>query len=233
MKHILLSLLLFPLTLFAQNRDALSLDAGFDIYSRYVWRGAMFSNLPNIQPALTAGVGNFSFTAWGSYALTGNYAEVDLFLSYSKSGFTLSVNDYFAVNEEDLSFTDYGNWQRSTTDHLVEIASVYEFGLSNLPLTLTASVMVYGADLNQSDKQNYSTYFEARYDLTLESSQVGIFTGGTANKGYYADSPSIVNVGVDFRKTTKITDGFGIPVHYSLIYNPALKNIFFVLGLSF
>ncbi len=233
MKHILLSLLLFPLTLFAQNRDALNLDAGFDIYSRYVWRGALFNSLPNIQPAVTVGAGNFSLTAWGSYGLTGNYAEVDLFLSYSKSGFTLSVNDYFAVNEEDLSLTNYGSWERSTTDHLVEISSVYDFALSNLPFTLTASVMVYGADLNQSGQQNYSTYFEARYDYALESSQIGFFTGGTANKGYYAGSPSIVNVGADYRKTTKITESFSIPAHYSLIYNPAFQNIFFVLGLSF
>lgn len=93
--------------------------------------------------------------------------------------------------------------------------------------------MVYGADLNQSGQQNYSTYFEARYDYALESSQIGFFTGGTANKGYYAGSPSIVNVGADYRKTTKITESFSIPAHYSLIYNPAFQNIFFVLGLSF
>ena len=69
----------------------LSLDAGVDWYSKYVWRGMLLTNDPVLQPSVTLGYKGFSLNVWGSYDVTDvneddndEYAlqELDLTLGY-------------------------------------------------------------------------------------------------------------------------------------------------------
>ncbi len=217
----------------AQENKRLAFNAGFDIYSRYVWRGLSFSDAPNIQPYMTFTLGNWSLTGFGSYATSKNYAEIDVFLSYSNNGFTFNLNDYYNEDEQDLSAFNYGDWNRSTTSHLLEASMVFDGTLHRFPLILTASTMVYGADLNTRNNQNYSTYFEAKYPFALNDYSLSLFAGGTINKGFYADKAAIVNIGLESNHEVKFSDYFSLPVKASFYLNPNQKDVFLVLGISF
>ena len=46
-------------------------DVGADIMSRYVWRGAGYSNGPSIQPYMSYASGDFEIGFWGAYANDG------------------------------------------------------------------------------------------------------------------------------------------------------------------
>lgn len=171
--------------------------------------------------------------AWGSYATTGGYAETDLFLSYSVGNFTLSVNDYFSEDEFDMASTDFTEFKRDTTAHLIEVALAYEAFAESFPLTLTASVMAYGADLNSKGNQNYSTYFEVAHPFTYGGYEFSWFVGGTFNKGYYADKAALVNLGLKTTYNLKISESFSLPVSTSIITHPYNRDIFMVVGVAF
>ena len=69
-----------------------------DLQTKYVWRG-MEMMIQNSSPVLFPSV-NYSWEglfiyAMGGYAVNGEYAEVDLGISYTWKGFTLGFNDYY------------------------------------------------------------------------------------------------------------------------------------------
>lgn len=216
-----------------QEKDKLLFDAGFDLYSRYVWRGLLFSDAPNVQPYMAFNWKGWTLMGWGSYALSKNYAEIDLFLSWSAGCLTLNLNDYYTENEEDLASVDYDNWRRSGTGHLVETSMVLDGTGKKIPLIFTASTLVYGPDFSDRRNQNYSTYFEVKYPFKMQDYDLSIFAGGTVNKGYYAAGAAMVNVGLQSTHNIAINDEFSIPTNILFILNPEHKDVFLVLGISF
>jgi len=90
-----ISLCLISVGSMGQEESNVSFDAGVDFYSRYVWRGLLFTDAPSIQPYMSLTKGGFTIMAWGSYATSKNYAYIDLFLSYTTGGLTINLNDYF------------------------------------------------------------------------------------------------------------------------------------------
>ncbi len=228
-----ISLCLISVGSMGQEESNVSFDAGVDYYSRYVWRGLLFTDAPSIQPYMSLTKGGFTIMAWGSYATSKNYAEIDLFLSYTTGGLTINLNDYFTEDERDMASTDFTEWRDSLTNHLVEAALVYQLPLDNFPLTLTASTFIYGADLNSDLNQNFSTYFEAKYPFSYKAYDMAVFIGGTPAKGYYANDAAIVNLGLSAGYPIKMTESFSLPVNMSFILHPYNKDVFFVVGFSF
>jgi hypothetical protein len=238
MKKIFLTLALGLLVSasFSQEQDTTpeesALNFGVDLYSRYVWRGLEFSDAPNIQPWASVTWKGLTLMAWGSYATSKNYAEVDFFLSYAWNGLTVGVNDYFNP-VIDTVFNDYSIWTDSTTPHLVEAFVSYQLPFENFPLLLTASTFIYGADRNAENKSNYSTYLEAAYPFTSGKNEISLFAGATLGEGYYASDASFVNVGAKISRNITVTDKFEIPINGQLIFHPKNRNVFFVVGVSF
>ncbi|MBI9064695.1 MAG: hypothetical protein JEZ14_22105 [Marinilabiliaceae bacterium] len=235
MKKIVLmfSLCLISLGSMGQEESKVAFDAGVDFYSRYVWRGLLFTDAPSIQPYMSFTKGGFTAMAWGSYATSKNYAEIDLFLSYTTGGLTFNLNDYFTEDERDMASTDFTEWRDSLTNHLVEASIVYTLPTEGFPLVLMTSTFIYGADLDSDLNQNYSTYFEAKYPFTYNDYDMAVFIGGTLSKGYYANDAAIVNLGFNAGYPIKVTDSFSLPVNMSLILHPYNKDVFFVVGVSF
>lgn len=76
-------------------------DAAFA--SKYLWRGQRLTDEPVLQPAMTLGIGGFSFNAWGNMDLTdinpglvtgdmqGRFSEIDYTFSYDYSFTDVSV----------------------------------------------------------------------------------------------------------------------------------------------
>ncbi|PWD98256.1 hypothetical protein [Marinilabilia rubra] len=227
-----LIVLLFQVKVHAQEAGEVSLESSVGFCSRYVWRGLLFDDAPNIQPYIAVTWKNFTAATWGSYATSGNYAEVDLFLSYCNEGFTLCVNDYFTEDETDMSISDYSEWRRDETNHLIEAVLIYEPPFQNLPFQFTASSFVYGADLDDEGDQNFSTYFEVKYPFSFHKHDCNVFIGGTTHDGFYANDPGIVNLGVSATKQFKISESTQLPVSTSLTFNPSNRDVFFVFNIS-
>ena len=235
---LVLSICLFSIGAIGQEQSNVSFDAGVDFYSQYVWRGLLFSAAPNVQPYMSITWKGFTAMTWASYATSKmHYGEVDLFLSYSTGGLTINLNDYYTQEYEDeagnfVSY-DYSEWDRELTSHLVEASLVYQLPAENFPLMLTASMFIYGADLDSDLNQNYSTYFEAKYPFSFNDYDFSVFMGGTIGKGFYANNTAIVNLGVNSAYSIQVTDSFALPVNMSLILHPYNKDVFFVVGVSF
>lgn len=241
----LLFLMMFPAFTEAQDNSEQEkkpwINVGADFVSRYVWRGTAYGKSPSIQPFLTfdPNIG-LKVGAWGSYSFTGDYAEADLFLSYSIKGISITFTDYFFPNEN-IAMNRYFDYNNATTGHQFEGALGYD-GPEKFPIHFLAGTIFYGADKKTdkmtidtitSDttytyKNRYSTYLELGYTYKNFSLNIGF----TPFDGVYGTSAGIVNIGLTGRKTFHITDKFSLPTQASLIFNPQSENIFLVLGIT-
>ena len=245
-------IMMLPLILPAQNTEVAGTEApreekkpwihvGADFVSRYVWRGTAYGKAPAIQPTLVFDpqIG-LKLGAWGNYSITGDYAEADLFLSYTFKGASVVFTDYFFPNEN-IPMNKYFNYKNATTGHQFELGVGYD-GPEKVPIHFFAGTILYGADkkldkmiidtlaqdTTYSYKNRYSTYIELGYTIKNFSLNVGF----TPMAGVYGTSAGIVNVSLTGRKTFVITDKFNLPTYASLVFNPQSQNIYLVFGLT-
>ncbi len=222
----------------------LSLDAGGDIVSRYIWRGSDVNDQVNIQPYITFNYADFKLGAWGSYGLSHlnstdkDYAlqsELDTWMSLSfvntsDVNITAIFTDYFFPNNG-KKFSNYNNYDNPDGPgaHTIEAGLIITGGES-FPLSLAGYVNVY------NDKGR-NTYFQADYTTTLNEFDVDVFIGAAKgsldNPDYYGtDKFSVINTGFKVSKSIKITDNYSLPIYFSYIVNPNSGLVFFVLGVS-
>ena len=245
MKKLIIVLSSFLLTISAIGQEADnsskgSLNVSVDVVSRYVWRGLLYNSSPNIQPTLSYTYGGFSVGSWASYGLSSQYAEIDLFASYTKGPLTFLVYDYYNETENDLQANDYFNYKDKTTGHLLE-GSVFYTGGESFPIKLTAAMFFYGPDKKENGDQVYSTYFEVGYPFKVADQSLDFFIGGSpSDNGFYQrysyitnTDPNIFNLGVSTSKELKISDSFKLPVKATLSVNPAAEDVFFVVAMTF
>ncbi|OFX23781.1 MAG: hypothetical protein A2041_12455 [Bacteroidetes bacterium GWA2_31_9b] len=208
-----------------------NIDISVDFVNRYLWRGLLYCSTPSIQPylAYTNANENFSFGAWGSYSNSSNYGEVDLFITYSAKYFSVSVWDYFLMDET-ASRNRYFQYDNETTGHSYEAALV--IGNFKLPIQITSSIFFYGADKDANGDNYYSLYFEAAYTFNVANQDFNVFLGGTPREGLYGSGPGFVNLGCSLTKEIKITDNFSLPLKGSLVFNPREENVFFIVGIT-
>jgi hypothetical protein len=234
-----------------------SISLGADLVSRYIWRGRDYGNSPSIQPNFAVSVAGFKAGAWGCYGFAqhskkindstivnmGNYAEFDLYLSYTFKWFTLQVTDYFFPNM--LSPNDgnkYYNYKNATTGHTFEASLIFA-GPEKFPLQFSVNTMFYGADKNKDSlgvygmgsSNNYSTYIEAAYIFKIKKIGVDLkpFIGGIPfGSVLYGDYAGIMNCGLTASKSLTITEKFSMPLYVSLITNPQAESVFFVFGIT-
>lgn len=238
------------------GKTPVSFNFGADLMSRYIWRGTDYGNSPAIQPNLNFSVAGISIGAWGSYSFAhhfvqlndsisidaGNYAEVDLYLSYTCKWFTLMVFDFFVPNPIDPNYkVNYFDYKNKTTGHGVELSLAFT-GPEKVPLQFLIGTLIYGADKNQDstgvygqgDKNNFSTYIEASYSFNVIGIELKPFIGGIPfGSSWYGPRAGIVNLGLTVKKSIPVTKEFSIPIQASLITNPQAQSVFFVFGLSF
>ena len=228
--------LLFSSFSFAQDKDTASnssLDLGLDINSRYYWRGLNLSSSPAFQPVMAYSYKGLTVGSWASFTFAKeDFQEVDVFLSYNKSFFSVTLNDYFYFKDS-LNYTNnYFDWDKSSTAHMLE-GSIEFSNIPNIPFSLLAGVILTGADLNVNGGQNFSTYIELAYNFAIKKAETTIFAGFTPFTGLYADKFDFVNVGIKAVKLIKVTDKFSFPISTTIALNPSIEKVYFVVGLSF
>lgn len=224
------------------------LSLSLEIKSRHAWRGGLTTRSWNMQPTIEySGIKNLTLGAWGCYTVNNEYAEVDLYASYSLGNFNLTLYDYFCPTPtEDGDNHHFFNFDRKVSGHTFDACLSYSF--SNIPLTLTASTAFFGdgrsytieipstnpnadpEEIKYRGYSRYSTYLEANYTQTLKSGQrISYFIGGTTHDGMYYSTANIVNLGFKVEQDIMI-GSYALPVNGSIVVNPARGNIYFIVG---
>lgn len=249
----LLAVMLFSVSSFAQEEEESSsiFDAGMDIYSSYIWRGAKFGSGPAFQPWMSAAVGGLEIGAWGSVnASTDECLEMDLYLSYSFDfGLSLGVSDYyFGGDWTDFSYThciepvigfEIGGFSFTAAYMLLTATDAVEevVAVEGIPSTIVNDTIVPGVDAVAAVEASEAIGFGEEGDIYLE---VAYSFGGFdlaigAGNGQYVsedDDFMICNVSLGTSKDIKITDSFSLPLSGSVTLNPSTGGFYIAVGLS-
>lgn len=226
----------FSFSAFSQEKQKIDAVCGMDAATMYLWRGFELGKGPVIQPWGQLNYTAFSLGVWSSTNFTGSFQEIDIYAKYQYKKLTLSFTDLFFPGYESLD-QNYFNWRNSSTGHAAEFRLSYDFG-SKIPLVLSAGVILYGKslDANPDDihQNNYSSYFEARYNGTVRQMKYSVFLGMTpdASLFYATDGFSFINTGISLEKSIHITESFDLPAKITLAANPAAKKVFVVFQIS-
>lgn len=201
--------------------QGVSVSAGADIVSNYIWRGS-YVGPASVQPSISLSAGGFDLGIWGSSSFEGTWREFDLYASYSVGGLSLLVTDYFFPRNLPDG-VDAGYFKLK--DHLFEGTLGYSFGES-LPLSLSWNANFAGDD-------DYSSYIEASYSIPAGDVSIDLILGATPWAGMYSDGFAFVNASIKASKEVSFTDSFSLPVFSQAIINPDTKDVFLVFGISF
>lgn len=246
-------------SLVSDTDSKLSFDIEFS--NRYIWRGQSWGgNHPVLQPTLSYQITpKFSIGTWatinfekdyyfsdGVTALNG-YQELDFFVHYQVNDFMqIQLWDYYwpsveAVEGVSNNYFNYSENGSKTVDLILYFDFSERYGL---PLNATISTLIAGNDfsyntLGENPKQNFTTYLELGYSISLfEESKKKILRGFSIAPSigavlnnqaeYYTygdyDGVSFVNFSLKAIKEIELGKNSSIPISLTFIHNGASKN---------
>ena len=217
---------------FAQDSSpAVSLSAGADLVSSYLWRGQACGGF-SVQPSLslTWDKPGITLGAWASAELFEknegmNMTEFDLSLSWSPiEPLSIGVTDYYFYGGNYFGSWDFG----CGSTHFLEANLSYDFG----PLALSWNTCLTGCDYTCEGDRAYTTYVEVSAPWKVGSIE------GSAAVGASLWDDSFVQAGTDSFKVCNVSltaskEVLGLPLFGQIVANPASDKVFFVVGLSF
>lgn len=218
---------MLALTISAQDKAEVNLGA--DIVSRYIWRGSDCGSAA-VQPTLGVSYKGLSLAAWGSTGIVDSEdtKEFDLTLSYSISGLTFGITDYWF---DDLG-SKYFKYAAHETAHTFEAFIGYDFNIFSVQWFTNFA----GRDgVTRHGHRAYSSYAEVNVPFKALACDwtgtVGCTPYGTT---YYSNAKrfAIINVALKATHTFEITDKFSPDVFASVIANPRSEAAYFVCGVS-
>lgn len=208
-------------------------SASLELSTKYMWRGIEYGTAPTVFPMIGYNTHGFNAFAMGAYAINGSHQEVDFGVSYTAKEFTVGVSDYYypsAVGEKD----QYFKLSNRDTGHWVEAYATWTG--TKIPLWVTVSTYIFGADKNTDGKQMYSSYAEIGYTHSFtENNQIALCVGANLNKGLYTDNQSgfnVVNINAKYSTAFKFGN-YKLPVSASYVLNPYKNKSYFTMSLYF
>lgn len=228
--------LLLPSLLWAQADSTAAsdfkADFGMELRNRRMWRGFVSSKVPELTTSIDLSYKGIFAGAWSAYSFTARpMQEVDLWLGYTHSGFTLTLIDYWYPSDTVGWRSDLFNLNPRTTCHQVE--AILQYDGTRVPISLLGGVMLFGDDRDEEGRNLYSTYFEAAYRLEFGSVGMRPFVGVSPTKGgMYCDGFNVVNLGFTLSKTLHVSDSWSMPASCSLVVNPCQETVGVVLSLG-
>lgn len=220
-------LIIFTFNSWAEKADS-CFYVQFDLANRWIWRAAAFSEAPVIQPSIGYANNKFSASIWGSYAFeSGAYSEIDFTIEYQLfQKFRIGLIDYFTTSDVTGAEHRFFNFDEGTSSHMLELYGNHK-PFKKAPLAFLYSIWFWGPDRDKvTQKQNYSTYFEAKYTKSLKQADAYAFAGMTPWKGFYASGPAFVNLGVGLTKSITLGGKIAIPAKVEFILNPDAQKAF-------
>lgn len=225
----IIAMLLMTMGTATVAQDKVETTVSADLVSRYIWRGMELGKAA-VQPTLGVAYKGISLSAWGSYGImeADDTDELDLTLSYSISGLTVGVTDYWFSGGDNKYFV----YSADKTAHVYEAFLGYDFGV----LSATWYTNFAGADgVNKDGNRAYSSYLELAAPFKLGGLDWTATVGAVPfASSYYEDATgfAVTNVTLGASKDVKITDSFSLPVFASLTANPSTQKMFFTLGVT-
>ncbi len=225
-------------------QSSVSVTGSADFVSRYLWRGLLLNDAPNIQPSISLSYSDLSFGFWGSYSLakinnSGNNfesnQELDTWLSYTlklKSGINISalLTDYY-FPQGGIKIGNFNNYDNpnGAGAHTFEMGLLLKGNVS-FPLSISGYINIYNDSGNNS-------YFEIKYPLSISNYDMDIFigaAGGSKENPYYygTDKFNVINLGIALHREIKISNSFSIPIFVSYTLNPQAEISYLIFGLS-
>lgn len=208
-------------------------SASLELSTKYMWRGIEYGTAPTVFPMIGYNTHGFNAFAMGAYAIDGSHQEVDLGVSYTAKEFTIGVSDYYyptSVGEKD----QYFKLSSRETGHWVEAYATWTG--TKIPLWITVSTYIFGADKNENGKQMYSSYAEVGYTHSFtEDNNIALCVGANLNKGFYTDNQSgfnVVNINAKYSTAFKF-GSYKLPVSASYVLNPYKNKSYFTMSLYF
>ena len=219
-------------TIFADaiNGKESPIEASLGLSTKYVWRGIEYGTGAVTFAKISYQKRKFDAYLEGVYSTNGSHSEVDLGIGYTYKWLYIGLADYYypsAVSNKDKYF----NLANRSTGHYIEMNSILR--PTKIPLQLTLSSYVFGADKNLNGGQAFSSYAELAYFYKFKDNNVLTLTlGSSLNKGFYTDYESGFNIiNVSLKYETKFTLGcFHLPVSASYIVNPYREKSYFTFS---
>lgn len=216
-----------------------NLGLSIDLVSANIWRGSYLTGV-SLQPGISFDIAGFSVGAWGStdfnYVSDG-HSELDFMVGYSNWGASLLLTDYCWTNGSG-EFDYFGNY---ADNHYLELSIGFDFGyyFEKVPICVSASTMLYGANHKTDGSQAYSTYLEIGYSYPVRNIvDLNLALGAAVESGgacLYSpnDGFSVVNINVGASHDFNIKDVCTISVGADVVYNPASEGIWFAAKAGF
>ncbi|MBQ4389283.1 MAG: hypothetical protein II824_04835 [Bacteroidales bacterium] len=225
-------LLLLPILFFpgvftpARAQEKVKPYLSVDLVSSYVWRGMRLGKAA-VQPEFGLEWRGLEFSVWGNAGLVEHLGELDLTLSYTIGGLTLSIVDYW----DDTSGMRYFYYKPQDTAHVFEGAVAYDFG----PVAVSWQTLFAGNDFQaQSGKRSFSSYFEVSAPFRLATLDWVAAAGVVpwASDYYYTKGFGLTNLSLKASKDIPVTEKFSLPIFADLIANTVSGNLYFVAGIT-
>ena len=223
---------------------ALSLSVG----RGNVWRGQPLG-LPDhvcVQPSFSyqvtpeLSVGGWMTTAFHNNNPTQGYDEFDVYASYTVNDMiTLGVSSYYfpalelADGETNPSWTDFSGAGKQTLDATVTLDLSSKF---NQPITILWSTFLGGADVDDEDVRQYTSYAEATYSFENEnmgisgSATVGaiVFGNKSAYYSFAKEGFNLINIGgkvsKDVTSMVPFMENISKSMWVSFTFNPQISD---------
>ena len=219
-----------PLEEQTKQDHSIKWDGAVSIQNQHYWRGMQTGRglsfeagaSLSLTDGLTAGI-------WNGTALNNSYKEIDFYFTYSNKGYSISILDYYCPRNAVFS-KEFGDLREASTPHLVDIQAGYY--PAHFPFSVMVSTMIWGDDLNEQGKNNYSTYVELAYNNTTDDMTTQLLVGYNLWQSMYSNHAGIVNIeaAADYRVAQ--SGSFSINCNTRFIYNPIRTNIYFGAGVS-
>lgn len=237
LKFIVLTLvmLVFSLSLQAQEEKKSPIGVGLQLKNMHLWRGLQISNEATAGLDVHVSDNKNMFTAgiWGGAGFSGKFREFDYYASFQHKGFQIALWDIYNFSEgATYNNSEVFNYNAKETGHFVDLSVGYTFQ-GKFPLSLNWATVIFGRDRTDDNSRNmYSTYVSASYPILkdkyidLDLGIAGAFAlnpqSGT-DKNFYAKHAGIVNI--NFVVSKKLELGkYTLPVSVMGMWNPIGNN---------
>lgn len=222
-----------------ENTTYKAFDFNLQVKNMHLWRAFRVTDAPmtGAHVSYVSRNGKFGAGFWGGAGFTGEYTEIDYYVSYSTNGFTLSLWDI--NNYSDYPDAGIFDYDRSTTSHFVDLTLAYAF--REIPLKASWSTILLGRDTYVSDggklENAFSNYIELSHTLLKnERSSLEVYIAGAFsfenNTSFYGDK-AINNFGLVYGKDVKVFKDVYLPTSAKVMWNPGARFASLQVALNF
>lgn len=219
----------------SQAQD-ITIDAGADLTSRFIYRGLDLGSSPQVQPRIGLIYEGFSFYLWGSHPFSTtpdgtDYKEVKFWMNYTfdfgEFLLTPQIENHFNANADLFDFDD------QTTTHVFQ-ASLRAAGKGEVAPDFLVGYAFWGPDGMEP-----TLYLEA--GVSFMTSGIGLRPflstqysepGGFVDLGYEGDFV-VTQIGLQAGRVIQISETARFPVGFMIAINPKTERAFTTFSVSF